>query len=66
MAHILESCALRCHNDTGEQRIIRVNMRASLDRRDDRHAYVGYVFQNLNTFVVNLAPNARIGDFAER
>src|SRR5438105_13400353 len=41
-------------------------MGASLDGRDDRHAYVGYVFQSLNAFVVNLAPNAGIGDIAER
>src|SRR5882724_12812063 len=41
-------------------------MGASLDSRDDRHADVGYVFQNLSAFVVNLAPNAGIGDVAER
>src|ERR1700686_657259 len=41
-------------------------MGASLDSRDDRHSYVGYVFQNLNAFVVNLTPNAGIGDVAER
>src|SRR5229473_8220635 len=41
-------------------------MGSSLDSRDHRHAYVGYVFQSLNAFVVNLAPNARIGDIAER
>src|SRR6201993_2284943 len=41
-------------------------MGTSLDSRDDRHAYVRYVFQNLNSFVVNLAPNAGIGDIAER
>ncbi len=41
-------------------------MGTSLDSRDDRHAYVGYIFQNLNAFVVNLAPNAGIGDIAER
>src|SRR5580704_12112832 len=39
---------------------------ASLDSRDDRHSYVGYVFQNLNAFVVNLTPDAGIGDIAER
>src|SRR6267143_3898051 len=38
----------------------------SFDSRDDRHAYVGYIFQNLNAFVVNLAPNAGIGGIAER
>src|SRR5579864_3568623 len=42
-----------------------MHMGPSLDCRDDRHAYVGYVFQSLNTFIVNLAPNARIGDVAE-
>src|ERR1700678_4182330 len=41
-------------------------MGTSLDSRDDRHAYVGYVFQHLNAFVVNLAPNAGIGDIAKR
>ena len=30
-----------------------------------RYTYIGYVFQKLNAFVVNLAPNARIGDVAE-
>src|SRR5260370_35120567 len=37
----------------------------SLDCRDDWDAYVGYVFQNLNTFIVNLAPDAGIGGVAE-
>src|SRR5580704_13535055 len=43
-----------------------MHMGTSLDRRDDWDAYVGYVFQNLKTFVVNLAPNAGIRDVAER
>src|SRR5271169_6220168 len=43
-----------------------MHMGTSLDSRDDRHSYVGYVFQNLNAFVVNLAPNAGIGGIAER
>ena len=41
-------------------------MSASLDSRDDRHAYIGYIFEELSAFVVNLAPNAGIGDVAER
>src|SRR6266550_3634880 len=41
-------------------------MGTSLDSRDDRHAYISYVFQNLYAFVVNLAPNAGIGGIAER
>src|ERR1700677_2079267 len=41
-------------------------MGASLDRRDERHADVGYVFQHLSTFVVDLAPNAWVGDVAKR
>src|ERR1700719_690949 len=36
-----------------------------LDCRDDWDAYVGYVFQSLNTFIVNLAPDAGIGGVAE-
>src|SRR5258705_9968199 len=43
-----------------------MHMGTSLDRRNDRHSYVGYVFQNLNAFVVNLTPDAGIGDIAER
>src|SRR5580692_8803319 len=43
-----------------------MHMGASLDSRDDWHSYVGYVFQNLNAFVVNLTPDAGIGDIAER
>src|SRR5580700_7082403 len=40
-------------------------MGASFDSRDDRHSYIGYVFDNLNAFVVNLAPDGGIGDVAE-
>src|SRR5712671_1074099 len=40
-------------------------MGASLDSRDDRHAYVGHIFEKLSAFVVNPAPNAGIGDVAE-
>src|SRR6266850_7637980 len=40
-------------------------MGASLDSRDQWHADVGYVFQNLSAFIVNSAPNAGIGDIAE-
>jgi hypothetical protein len=43
-----------------------MHMRASLNGRDHRNAYIGYVFENLNAFAVNLAPNARIGDNAKR
>jgi hypothetical protein len=42
------------------------NPKILASRRDDWHAYVGYVFQSLYPFVVNLAPNAGIGDVAER
>src|SRR5580704_6540364 len=43
-----------------------MHMGTSLDSRDDRDSYVGNVFQNLNAFVVNLTPDAGIGDIAER
>src|ERR1700719_218308 len=42
-----------------------MDMGTSLDSRDDRHSYVGNVFQNLNAFVMNLTPDAGIGDIAE-
>src|SRR5258707_11551512 len=41
-------------------------MSAPFDSRDHRYAYVGYILQNLNAFVMNLAPDAWIGDIAER
>src|SRR6266568_8710480 len=40
-------------------------MGTSLDCRDDWDAYVGYVFQSLNAFIVNLAPDAGIGGVTE-
>src|SRR5271156_3081988 len=43
-----------------------MHMGTSLDSRDDRNSYVGNVFQDLNAFIVNLAPDAGIGDIAER
>ncbi len=43
-----------------------MHMGASFDSRDHRYAYVGNVFQSLKTFIVNLAPNAWIGDIPER
>src|SRR6202047_1041191 len=43
-----------------------MDMRTSFDSRDDRHTYVGYVCQNLTAFVVNLAPDAGIGNIAKR
>src|SRR6266478_5958950 len=42
-----------------------MDIRTSFDSRDDRHTYVRYVFQNLSAFVVNLAPNAGIGNIAK-
>src|SRR5258708_21823556 len=41
-------------------------MGAFLDSSDHRHAYVGYILHNLNALIVKLAPNAGIGDVAER
>src|SRR4029077_12896900 len=43
-----------------------MHMGTPLDSRDHRDSYVGYVFQNLNAFVVNLTPDAGISDIAER
>src|SRR5580704_7590121 len=43
-----------------------MDIRTSFDGRDNRHGYVGYVFQNLSAFIVNLAPNAGIGNIAKR
>src|SRR5438270_6378398 len=43
-----------------------MHMGASLDSRDHRNAYVGYILHNLNALVVDLAPSGGIGDVAER
>jgi hypothetical protein len=41
-------------------------MGASFNRRNHWHAYVCNILDNLNTFIMNLAPNIGIGDVAER
>ena len=41
-------------------------MGASFNSSDHRHVYVSDILDNLNAFIMNLAPNARIGDVAER
>jgi hypothetical protein len=66
MRDILESRALRCHDYAGRQCMVGVHMGASFDSRDDRHAYVGDIFQHLNTLVMHLTPNAGIGGVAKR
>ena len=43
-----------------------MHMGTPLNSRDERHAYVRYVFQKLNAFIVNLAPNTRVGNIAKR
>ena len=40
-------------------------MRAPFNGCDHRHAYVGDIFDNLNAFIMNLAPNAWISNVAE-
>src|ERR1700719_3769457 len=44
----------------------RMDMGTPLDSCNDRHANVGYVFQDLRALVVGLAPYAGIGNVAER
>jgi hypothetical protein len=39
-------------------------MGASFDSRDHRHAFVSDILDNLNAFIMNLAPNAGIGNVA--
>jgi hypothetical protein len=41
-------------------------MGASFNRRNHWHAYVCNILDNLNTFIVNLAPNIGIAHVAER
>src|SRR5580698_5148924 len=53
-------------NNVSQQRVLRMDMGAPLDGCYDWHAYIGYVFQNLNAFIMDLAPHAGIGGVGER
>jgi hypothetical protein len=66
VAYVLEGRAPVRHNDVGQQRVLRMDMATPLDGCYDWHAYIGYVFQNLNALIMDLAPPAEIGDVAER
>jgi hypothetical protein len=39
---------------------------APFDRGDDRNANIRQILENLNTFIVYLAPDFRVGNVAER
>ena len=45
--------------------LLGMDMGTSLDGCNDRHANVGYVFQDLSAFVMDLAPYAGIGNVGE-
>src|SRR5580704_10668140 len=62
MRHIMEGRTVGRHDDTGKQRIFRVHMSASFNSRDHRHAYIRDVLDNLNPFIMSLAPDTRISD----
>jgi hypothetical protein len=66
MGHVVEGGAYRRHNYTGQQGVFGVHMGASFNRRNHWHAYVCNILDNLNTFIVNLAPNIGIAHVAER
>src|SRR5229473_2600209 len=40
-------------------------MSASFNGRDHQYPYVGDILDNLNAFIMNLAPNAGLGDVAK-
>src|SRR5580698_1886965 len=66
VAYVLERRTLGRNNDVGQERVLRMDMGTSLDGCNDRHANVGYVFQDLSALVMGLAPYAGIGNVAER
>src|SRR5258708_10070681 len=66
VAYVLERRTLGRNNDVGQEGVLRMDLGTSLDRCYDRHAHVGYVFQDLNAFVMDLAPYAGIGNVGER
>ena len=65
VGQIVEGGAFRRHNHAGEKGIFGVHVRPSLDGRDQRHTDVRDVLDKLSPFIMNLAPNAGIGNVAE-
>jgi hypothetical protein len=43
-----------------------MHMGAALDGSDCWHAYIGYIFEDLNPLIVDLAPDTAISNVAER
>src|SRR5258708_9609321 len=66
MANVLECCTVGRHDDAGEERVVGMDMGGSLDGRDHRNADIRDVLQGLAAFIVNSAPDARVGDVSER
>ena len=66
VAYVLERRTLGRNNDVGQERLLRMDIGTPLDGCNDRHANVGYVFQDLSALVMGLAPYAGIGNVAER
>src|SRR5207245_5800685 len=63
---IIEGRPFSSHNHVGHKRILSMYVGMSLDRSNNWHSNVRQVLEYLHSLVVHLAPNAGIGDIAER
>ena len=65
VADILECRTLSRHDDISKERVVGVDIGPSLDSRDHRNPDVRNVLQSLDAFVMNSAPDERIGNISE-
>src|SRR6266478_2822685 len=65
VGQIIERRTFARHDHVGKQGIFGVHMGAAFDRSDDRHPDICQILEDLNTLVVHLAPNLRVGDVAK-
>src|SRR5216684_2205538 len=65
VGQIIERRTFARHDHVGKQGIFGVHMGAAFDSSDDRHPDICQILEDLNTLVVHLAPNLRVGDVAK-
>src|SRR5580704_9441193 len=65
MGRVVERCAFSRHNHIGEQGIFGMHVCSAFNCCDHWYSHVSDVLDNLNAFIVNLAPNTGIAHVAE-
>ena len=66
MGNVLERCAFTSHDHVCEQRILPMHVETSFNCRNDGHTNTQQILENLDSFIVHLAPHRRIGHISER